>query len=275
MDIKYLVRWAAMPFAAVIGAFIGYLLVSLWIKGNIFGFEVYNGTEVGSISQIALAIAAQAVFGAAFVFCGTLVAPANQRVCAIVLSTTISVISAISFIMYVGMNGFSFMQMLHHIATIVGSILVARQFMEKDESIQYLQHKSNTFVNSDFSRLFNLLLKKDATELTEDQQKTLSEILVKEPKIWKEYCLSRREEFSPEFIPGSTFYAKNEDSDALVLGTVLFVKFVVRWWEYEVMFSEAVSVNNCWPDKKLTLSAKQIRDLSTQKATCSDCHYVF
>lgn len=122
-----------MPIAAVIGAFIAYFLIALWINGNIYGFQSYNGTEVGSISQIFLAISAQAVFGAAFVYCGATVAPSHQRTCAVVLSTVISVLTVMSFILSLSLNGFVFMQLLHSIATIGGAILAVGAF-QQDES---------------------------------------------------------------------------------------------------------------------------------------------
>lgn len=134
MNYKNILRWCAMPIAAVIGAFIAYFLIALWINGNIYGFQSYNGTEVGSMSQIFLAISAQAVFGAAFVYCGATVAPSYQRTCAVVLSTVISMLTVASFILSLNLNGFGFMQLLHSIATIVGAILAVGAFQQDDPS---------------------------------------------------------------------------------------------------------------------------------------------
>ena len=129
---KNILRWVAMPFAAIIGSIIAYLFVSLWIRGNNYGFEVYNGVEVGSITQIILSIAAQAVFGFTFVLCGAYVAPAYNRNCAIVLSTVISMISIVSEIISLSQNGFLFMPFIHTIATIVGSIIGARYVFDEN-----------------------------------------------------------------------------------------------------------------------------------------------
>lgn len=126
---KNALRWIAMPFAAIIGGAIAYALISLWIKGNSFGYSVYNGTEVGSITDILLAIAAQAVFGAAFVFCGAITAPMHRKICAVVLSTIISIVSIASMIWMFSMTGFSFLQMIHFLATCGGAIGVAYYFM--------------------------------------------------------------------------------------------------------------------------------------------------
>lgn len=135
MKAKTILRWCAVPFAASLGAFISYFLISLWIKGNIYGFQIYNGEQIGSITQILLAIAAQAIFGGAFVYCGTIVAPANRRICAVVLSTVISLISIISLVTFIVIYGFTFMQLVHCAATAIGAIGAAK-FLWDDATVE-------------------------------------------------------------------------------------------------------------------------------------------
>lgn len=118
---KKILRWIAMPFAAIAGSLIAYFFVSLWIKGNNFGFQMYNGVEVGSMSQILLAIAAQFISGAAFVACGSITAPSHQRTCSIVLATIITIITIATYT-FTLIQGFSFLVLTHHIATIIGAI---------------------------------------------------------------------------------------------------------------------------------------------------------
>ena len=131
---KTILRWCAVPFASSIGAYIAYLFVMLWIKGNNYGFEFYNGTKVGSITQIILAITAQAVFGYVFVYCGALVAPKHNRVCAIVLATILCTISAVGFIYSLLSYGFAFLQLVHILATMIAAVVSASMF-ESEESI--------------------------------------------------------------------------------------------------------------------------------------------
>lgn len=127
-----------MPFAAIIGGAIAYALVILWIKGNSYGYTIYNGTEVGSITNILLAISAQALFGAAFVFCGSIIAPTHRKICAVALSTIICLISIASMVWMSCMTGFSFLQMIHSLATCGGAIGVAYYFMIGE----FLKHES-------------------------------------------------------------------------------------------------------------------------------------
>lgn len=132
MDVKKVLRWCAMPFASIIGAYITYVLISL----NDYAFEAYSGVEIKGITQIILAIAAQAAFGAAFVFCGAITAPTNRRICAIILSTVVCVSCVLIFVLSTNMNGFGFMRLTHYIATMVGSIYAAIQFEDdKDEEV--------------------------------------------------------------------------------------------------------------------------------------------
>lgn len=207
----------------------------------------------------------------------------DQNNVAKIIATIIFAISALSPTIAPWGNGVANFSALQWIVAISLSIIIlitycaligAMYVQQKEQPSQYSRQMSNVFENSTFSRLFNLLSQKDLTELAKDQQKDLTEILVKTPKEWKEYCLSRSKELNLEYKIGSTFYAKNEDSDSLVFGTITGIIFDVAWWKYEVVFNEAISVNNCWPDKELILSAKQVRELSSKKIMCSDSHYV-
>lgn len=123
---KSTLRWIATPFASIIGGAIVYFLVSIWIKGNNYGFQVYNGFEVGNITDIILAICAQAAFGGAFVLCGAIAAPRHQQIVSIVLASLIGFISLASLFFSFANVGFSFMLLLYVAATIVGAITACR-----------------------------------------------------------------------------------------------------------------------------------------------------
>lgn len=129
---KVILRWIAMPFVSIVCAFLAYWFVALWIKGNNYGFEVYNGMEVGSISQIILAIAAQAVFGFAFVYCGASVAPRHNKNCAIVLATVFCTLCAISYTYSLFFEGFNFLQLVHIAASMTGAIGASYKFSVKE-----------------------------------------------------------------------------------------------------------------------------------------------
>ncbi len=133
--IKTILRWAATPFAAVIGGFIAYFLVAIWIKGNNYGFQLYNSEEVGSITQIILAIIAQAVFGGAFVVCGAITAPKYKHTCSIVLATIIGMLSLISIVFSFAANGFQFLLFVQCLATIIGAIIAAKYVC--DNNLQF------------------------------------------------------------------------------------------------------------------------------------------
>lgn len=118
-------RWIATPFAAVLGSILAYALVSLWIGFNNVGYEVYSGAQTMSITQIVLGIAAQAAAGAALVYCGAIVAPSHKKSCSIVFATLVCVMSVISIVLHNVMYEFSFLQLIHCIATAAGAIGVA------------------------------------------------------------------------------------------------------------------------------------------------------
>ena len=126
-------RWIAVPFAAIMGSILAYAIITLWIGENNFIYQFYTGSNVFSITQIVLSLAAQAAFGATFVFLGSVTAPNHQRICAIVLATVISMLSATSFIIASIMNGFSCWFLLHIIATIVGAIGSASQMLSNPD----------------------------------------------------------------------------------------------------------------------------------------------
>lgn len=128
---KSTLRWIATPFASIIGGAIVYLLISIWIKGNNYGFQMYNGMEVGNITDIILAICAQAAFGGAFVLFGSITAPSHQRIVSIVLASFVGFLSLTSLFFSFAGYGFSFLYLLHVAATITGAIMACRHVHEE------------------------------------------------------------------------------------------------------------------------------------------------
>lgn len=135
MKISTILRWIAVPFSSIIGSVICYAIISLWIKGYNFGFYIYNGIEVGGITDIILALMAQAAFGAGFVFCGAFTAPSSQSVCSIVLATIVSILALLSLILSIMQSGFSILFLSHIFATIIGAIMAARHILASEPSL--------------------------------------------------------------------------------------------------------------------------------------------
>lgn len=121
---KTILRWTATPFAAIIGSLTAYLIISLWVGVNNTGYELYTGSGPVSITKLALGIAAQAVAGAAFVFCGASTAPNHKKTCATVLATIMCVVALSSIVLHNTFYGFSILQLIHCIATACGAISV-------------------------------------------------------------------------------------------------------------------------------------------------------
>lgn len=130
---KNILRWIAVPFAAIIGSLIVYWFVAIWIKGNQYGFEIYNGSKVGSLDNIILAIAAQAAWGVGFVYCGSVTAPSRKRICSVVLATLATILGIIAILAAFAIRGFHFIEFLHYCASIVGAIGVSRYILTSDE----------------------------------------------------------------------------------------------------------------------------------------------
>lgn len=107
-----------------------------------------------------------------------------------------------------------------------------------------------------------------------DELKDLySEILVNHPKEWKAYCLSRTSDYKPLYSIGKKISAFNEDSEKCVDGIITDIEFGFGWWEYNVVFSEELSIKNQWPSKTAKLSSKDICDIETGKVSVSSNHY--
>lgn len=133
-----------------------------------------------------------------------------------------------------------------------------------------------TFKDADtFKPIFDFILQNGLEDMPKDIQDSLTDIITNKHREWEHYCMSRKSEYKPSYVAGYQFRAKNEDTDECVGAKIEAIKFDHIWWRYEVLFSEAVSVNNCWPDEKLLLTDQQIRDLSSQKILCSNTHYIF
>jgi len=125
-------RWIAVLFAAVLGSLIAYIIAALWIGINNVGYELYTGATTLSLTKIILGIAAQAIAGAASVYCGALTAPSNRKTCSVVIATIICIIALSSIFIYNLMHGFSFLQLIHCLASATGAIAVSYNFDEID-----------------------------------------------------------------------------------------------------------------------------------------------
>lgn len=107
-----------------------------------------------------------------------------------------------------------------------------------------------------------------------DELKDLySEILVNHPKQWRTYCLSRTSDYKPLYSIGKKILAYNEDSEKYVDGIITNIEFGFGWWEYNVDFSEEISIKNQWASKTAKLSSKDICDIENGKVSVSSNHY--
>lgn len=113
-------------------------------------------------------------------------------------------------------------------------------------------------------------------EMINDERITgfLSEFVVQNPKSWKNYCFSRKDEYVPFYKIGKEVFAYNEDEKKHVRGVITGISWGISWWQYEVTFDEDISIGNSWPSKKQRLSAKLIQRIETGSVNCGSCHYV-
>nr|DAV37270.1 MAG TPA: Protein transport protein [Caudoviricetes sp.] len=123
-----------------------------------------------------------------------------------------------------------------------------------------------------FKTLFDTL-SQDEMMNNSDAKELLYDVVSKNPKEWKSYCLSRNGDYKPFYRIGKEVYLCNE-SNKYIKGIITGISFGIEWWYYTIEFTEPVSINNSWPSEKVTVLAKTIMDIETNNIKCDDSHYV-
>ncbi|MDO4930701.1 MAG: hypothetical protein Q4E59_06170 [Bacteroidales bacterium] len=102
-NVVKVLRWIAVPFAAVIGGLLGYALFFLWMMITESGDGIIvSGDGTPSLNQILSQMLGHTVSGATFVWAGTLTAPHARRVTSIVLAVIISMFIVCETISIIG-----------------------------------------------------------------------------------------------------------------------------------------------------------------------------
>lgn len=122
---KKVLRWIAVPFAAIAASFLLHIIITLWSGLNNAGYMLYTGTEGTSITKILLSLTRDFFVGGAFVLAGAYTAPTHQRTTAIVLATIDCTICVISLV-YTIIVWSSILQCISIILTMVGAITAAK-----------------------------------------------------------------------------------------------------------------------------------------------------
>ena len=127
-DTKVL-RWIAVPFAAVLGGLVLYTI--LWVMTYMAGGSPYEREGVVSIVSIILYYLKQGAWGYGFVYCGAFCAPSHKLTTAKVLASTASVLALIAFLCAI-IIGEHWLAWSSAIATAVGA-WISKSTVEDDE----------------------------------------------------------------------------------------------------------------------------------------------
>ena len=122
-------RWIAVPFAAVLGGLVLYTI--LWVMTYMAGGSPYEREGVVSIVSIILYYLKQGALGYGFVYCGAFCAPSHKLTTAKVLASTASVLALIAFLCAI-IIGEHWLAWSSAIATAVGA-WIAKRTVEDDD----------------------------------------------------------------------------------------------------------------------------------------------
>ena len=122
-------RWIAVPFAAVLGGLVLYTI--LWLMTYMAGGSPYEREGVVSIVSIILYYLKQGALGYGFVYCGAFCAPSHKTTTAKVLASTATVLALIGFLCAI-IIGEHWLVWSSTIATAVGA-WISKSTVEDDE----------------------------------------------------------------------------------------------------------------------------------------------
>lgn len=122
-------RWIAVPFAAVLGGLVLYTI--LWVMTYMAGGSPYEREGVVSIVSIILYYLKQGALGYGFVYYGAFCAPSHKTTTAKVLASTATVLALIGFLCAI-IIGEHWLVWSSTIATAVGA-WISKSTVEDDE----------------------------------------------------------------------------------------------------------------------------------------------
>ena len=122
MSIKNILRWLAVPFAAIFGASLIFAIASDMLKNIDF---YADDISVSYLIGVVFAIIARVIIAGAFVWCGTYAAPKHKVICAMTLASILSIF-VIAITTYTSCSyGFNLMIFFHLVATVIGAFVTA------------------------------------------------------------------------------------------------------------------------------------------------------
>lgn len=122
-------RWVAVPFAAVLGGLVLYTI--LWLMTYMAGGSPYEREGVVSIVGIIIYYVKQGASGYGFVYCGAFCAPSHKTATAKVLASTATVLALVASLCAV-IIGEHWLVWSTIIATAVGA-WIAKSTVEDDD----------------------------------------------------------------------------------------------------------------------------------------------
>ena len=118
-----ILRWIAVPFAALLGSFLVNAVGGIYEWINTSGASIYTGTENIGLASIIIKLLVSGVSGYVFVYAGSYVAPSSKRTVSVVLATVMAILCFISLcFMFGGLSSFSIFTLLEVLVTAGGSI---------------------------------------------------------------------------------------------------------------------------------------------------------
>ena len=115
-----ILRWIAVPFAAILGMVVFFILGKLLMGINDFSFIVYAGEKTTSLTKIISEIAINFFAGCGFVYCAIYTAPNAKKVVSVVF-TTIMCMFVIAIFLFFIKNGANH-SVLHYVNLLVTCI---------------------------------------------------------------------------------------------------------------------------------------------------------
>lgn len=125
---KNILRWIAIPFAAILSSLLIHILCTLLIGQ----MQSYNGINITSITDIILCIIRDLSVGGMFVYAGAMVAPKANKIVSVILATIACIMCIISFVSNILTHG-GFMTHIGIVATLIGAIVGSIKVNEEIE----------------------------------------------------------------------------------------------------------------------------------------------
>ncbi len=162
-------------------------------------------------------------------------------------------------------------------AGLVIAILLFKEFRKslKDPTVRKASAlHMNILRYNRYDKLFNQILKGELDH-NQNVKEDFMDVMIKDPKGWQKFCLSKEEEYTPQFPIGMHIKIFIPEESEYVEGVVTNnKKYSFGWWKYDVSMSEPVGINNSFPDRYLHLSENQLSGIVDGKITGSFIHII-